>query len=640
MGRFVFSVIATIFLLVPADAEGALLGRWKLDEGTGSTATDSSGNGKHGTWSGTSSGNTGYYDTNATSSLAYSGSFSSGDDQVLITGITTVVKSVTFWAYIPNLDGTTEMVSKSTSGQGFEVIINGGTIQFYTMGSDVTPATASSGDIDLNAWNHIVATYNGGGTTMRLYINGDLSGSTATAPATVTNVENLYFGTWGSGGRQFVGKLNDIRLYDVQLTETQVENVMGGSVDPDTPPDSTAPTISSVSAAGTSNGATVTWTTNEAASTKVIYGTGSATSNASTTAETDTSTRVTSHSATISNLLSCASYVYKVVSRDAAGNSATSTDMTTFSTTGCPGGASPSTSLGTVSAASPGDGVTGSMGGRSLKVDPPDNFTDAADSVVLQVSALSASTVLGSIGKPSSSLSTGSTQVFQAQALINNTTLLDSFDLPVSLTFTYLDSDISSLDESTLKMYHYSGSTWTELTGCTHDTAANTIQCETDSFSIFAIFGSEPEEESDSGRSYGYIRYGCKDKNATNYDYFTSHRADLCIYAHASPQALVEIPTQVLCPRYEFTRWLRVGSTGEDVRGLQRFLNCAGFKLAQSGPGAPGAETSNFAERTYAALVAFQEAYAEEVLKPIGAQKGTGIFANLSRAKAASLMLP
>ncbi|MBW4037521.1 MAG: LamG domain-containing protein [Acidobacteria bacterium] len=39
----------------------AVVGKWKLNEGTGSTAVDSSGNGNNGTWHGTASGNAGYY---------------------------------------------------------------------------------------------------------------------------------------------------------------------------------------------------------------------------------------------------------------------------------------------------------------------------------------------------------------------------------------------------------------------------------------------------------------------------------------------------------------------------------------------------------------------------------------------------
>jgi hypothetical protein len=96
------------------------------------------------------------------------------------------------------------------------------------------------------------------------------------------------------------------------------------------------------------------------------------------------------------------------------------------------------------------------------------------------------------------------------------------------------------------------------------------------------------------------------------------------------------VPT--LCPYYHFTRTLRFGSTGEDVRALQKFLNCAGFKLAGSGPGSPGKETSLFVDMTYNALIKFQEVYKSDILTPINSNKGTGIFAQFSKAKAYSLM--
>lgn len=98
------------------------------------------------------------------------------------------------------------------------------------------------------------------------------------------------------------------------------------------------------------------------------------------------------------------------------------------------------------------------------------------------------------------------------------------------------------------------------------------------------------------------------------------------------------MPANGLCPRYTFARDPRFGDEGEDVRALQRFLNCAGFSLASTGPGAPGEETQYFVERTRNSVIRFHEAYPQEILAPIGATFGTGIFAHYSRMQAYRMM--
>ncbi len=82
----------------------------------------------------------------------------------------------------------------------------------------------------------------------------------------------------------------------------------------------------------TSTGATVAWTSSNAASTKVSYGLTS--SYGSTTAEGDLNPMVTSHSIDISGLSSCTTYHYQVYSKNAEGIEATSNDET-FKTAGC-----------------------------------------------------------------------------------------------------------------------------------------------------------------------------------------------------------------------------------------------------------------------------------------------------------------
>jgi hypothetical protein len=55
-----------------------------------------------------------------------------------------------------------------------------------------------------------------------------------------------------------------------------------------------------------------------------------------------------------------------------------------------------------------------------------------------------------------------------------------------------------------------------------------------------------------------------------------------------------------------FTRPLRKGSVGADVRALQKFLNANGFTVAQTGPGSVGNETTLFGAATQTALQKFQ----------------------------------
>jgi hypothetical protein len=95
--------------------------------------------------------------------------------------------------------------------------------------------------------------------------------------------------------------------------------------------DTTAPTISSVVSTGIANSsATVTWTTNEASDSQVDYGT--TTAYGSTT--TLNTARVTAHSVALSGLTAGTTYHFRVRSRDAAGNLATSGDYTFATSSG------------------------------------------------------------------------------------------------------------------------------------------------------------------------------------------------------------------------------------------------------------------------------------------------------------------
>ncbi|MES2416265.1 MAG: fibronectin type III domain-containing protein [Patescibacteria group bacterium] len=96
--------------------------------------------------------------------------------------------------------------------------------------------------------------------------------------------------------------------------------------------DTTAPTISAISSIPNDTGVTITWTTNEASDSQISYG---LTSSYGTTSVLNTSL-VTSHSVTVTGLTSGTLYHYKVTSKDASLNSASSADQTFTTTTPAP----------------------------------------------------------------------------------------------------------------------------------------------------------------------------------------------------------------------------------------------------------------------------------------------------------------
>ncbi len=104
--------------------------------------------------------------------------------------------------------------------------------------------------------------------------------------------------------------------YGSDLTFTTMAEV------PPPPPDNTAPTISSPLANVTSTSATVTWTTNEVATSRVEYG---LTDEYGETTEQD-ATLTTSHNMELAGLEGGRIYHYRVISKDAAGNEAASAD--------------------------------------------------------------------------------------------------------------------------------------------------------------------------------------------------------------------------------------------------------------------------------------------------------------------------
>jgi RHS repeat-associated protein len=197
-------------------------GYWRLGESSGTTATDSSGNGHNGTYSstGVTLGNTGALAGDPTTSAGFDGS--TGKASLSTPGLPTSSGSnvtVEFWM---DWDGS----SASTMPFGFgayDLWLADGHLGFNTLNSDLYGTSVSG---LANQWVQVTAVFhNGDATQSKLYINGvaqtlsQIYGTTTTG--TVGSTAQIS-GFAGGSGFNFDGHLQDVAIYPYALSSTRV----------------------------------------------------------------------------------------------------------------------------------------------------------------------------------------------------------------------------------------------------------------------------------------------------------------------------------------------------------------------------------------------------------------------------------
>ncbi len=90
----------------------------------------------------------------------------------------------------------------------------------------------------------------------------------------------------------------------------------------------------------------------------------------------------------------------------------------------------------------------------------------------------------------------------------------------------------------------------------------------------------------------------------------------------------------VITPTYTFTKDLSLGIRSAEVTELQKILNqCPQTIVAETGVGSLGKEGTLFNTITQKAVIAFQEKFSDDILKPQEKTTGTGILDELTRKK-------
>ncbi|MHA1393499.1 MAG: fibronectin type III domain-containing protein [Promethearchaeota archaeon] len=198
-----------------------LVGLWSFEQDTVGFRPDGGSNDGSGSISYTSAGKYGYAITVSAGSTA--DSFAVSDNSYL-----DIQKPLSWgcWIYPTSYPSYGAFMWKNNE-YGLRVQ-SGGVIRAYVYDSGGWKYVSSSG-YSINTWYHVMAVLSG--STLTLYVNGANKGSRSDI-GTVTGTTNpLYFGSqYSTTSNEFIGRIDDARIYRRALTQTEVQGVMNQPV--------------------------------------------------------------------------------------------------------------------------------------------------------------------------------------------------------------------------------------------------------------------------------------------------------------------------------------------------------------------------------------------------------------------------
>jgi len=196
-----------------------LVGYLPMDEGSGGTAYDISGNARNGALNGPA-----WTRGKVGGSLSFDGS----NDRIPMSGTETNVLygwtqgAIELWINPGEFIATREIWSKNgVIDSGLYVNSTGGQLQFHLGFTSGAVNLNSNSNLSLNNWYHIVTTFDSSG--MKFYINGVLDNSNANTGVTESNATYQFaLGSSGTEARFFKGIYDEARVYNRALSAEEV----------------------------------------------------------------------------------------------------------------------------------------------------------------------------------------------------------------------------------------------------------------------------------------------------------------------------------------------------------------------------------------------------------------------------------
>jgi hypothetical protein len=206
---------------------------WSFNEASGTSATDSSGNGNTATLVNGVARTTGNYGGGLT--------FDGVNDYITVPNSSSLNiagsgLTLSMWIKPQALAGGDSVVlgkfwnaTMTSPYYQYGLELTGGTVPNFFIGTTGGPLSASMGSaLALNQWSYLAVVFDG--SQVKYYVNGVLV-TTASLPATITARTNP-FGIGADANTQqfFKGSLDEVRIYNRALTaqEVQIDMASGG----------------------------------------------------------------------------------------------------------------------------------------------------------------------------------------------------------------------------------------------------------------------------------------------------------------------------------------------------------------------------------------------------------------------------
>ncbi len=226
--KLVYFISFVVMLSVAGNASADLAAHWSFDDGSGTSAFDSSGNGNDGTVE----GNAEWVNGQLGGALQFDGSGA----RVVAANIPFDNRSFSVMMWVNAVLYTGEQVVFSTGltgsndtdmhfrlgGEGSGNVPPGGVrMGFYNNDLDT-----AGGIIEENTWYHITFWYDFENQNRRIYVDGVMEAEGAANPYLGTTGDTV-IGAWGTG-QWFRGIIDDVQVYSHALTDNEILAAMQG----------------------------------------------------------------------------------------------------------------------------------------------------------------------------------------------------------------------------------------------------------------------------------------------------------------------------------------------------------------------------------------------------------------------------